>query len=132
MSFQSRLINDDNVLVKSPFNYIGGKYKYLNQLFKYFPQDINCMVDVFGGGFNVGVNTKCKSVWYNDQLTPLVELLEYLTRHTTKHILSYIEDTIKLYDLNKTDKSSFNVFREKYNNDKVKCPLDLLFYSYCF
>ena len=43
--------------IKSPLNYIGGKYKLLPQLMQYFPTN-NIFVDLFSGGFNVGINVK--------------------------------------------------------------------------
>lgn len=36
--------------IRSPLNYIGGKYKLLPQILKYFPTDINCFIDLFCGG----------------------------------------------------------------------------------
>ncbi len=35
--------------LKSPLNYIGGKYKLLPQLTEYFPKNINTFVDLFSG-----------------------------------------------------------------------------------
>jgi len=43
----------DNKIIKSPLNYIGGKYKILNQILPLFPENINCFVDLFAGGCNV-------------------------------------------------------------------------------
>ena len=42
--------------VKSPLNYIGGKYKLLSQISPKFPENIEVFFDVFAGGCNVGVN----------------------------------------------------------------------------
>ena len=50
--------------IKSPLNYIGGKYKLLPQLMRYFPTDINTFVDLFSGGFNVGINVKSNRTIY--------------------------------------------------------------------
>ena len=44
--------------VKSPLNYIGGKYKLLPEILPLFPENIGNFVDLFGGGFNVGANVK--------------------------------------------------------------------------
>ncbi|MCA6072875.1 MAG: DNA adenine methylase [Endomicrobium sp.] len=35
--------------IKSPLNYIGGRYKILSQMVPLFPKDINCFVDLFAG-----------------------------------------------------------------------------------
>lgn len=90
-----------------------------------FPLEISTMVDVFGGGFNVGVNSTASKIIYNDQVTPLVELMEYFYNHTGTEIVEYIHRTIKDYNLTKTDKDSFNEFRSEYNNSEIRNPLDL-------
>ena len=50
----------------------------LSQIIPLFPKNIQTFVDLFGGGFNVGINVKADKIIYNDQLTPLVELFQYL------------------------------------------------------
>ena len=41
--------------LKCPFNYIGGKHRVLPQLFTAFPTNNDIFLDMFGGGFNVGI-----------------------------------------------------------------------------
>lgn len=36
--------------IKSPLNYVGGKFKLLPQLMPLFPQNISKFIDIFGGG----------------------------------------------------------------------------------
>ena len=54
--------------IKSPLNYVGGKYKLLSQILPLFPSNINTFVDLFGGGGNVIVNVKAEHCIYNDIL----------------------------------------------------------------
>ena len=56
----------DKKLIQSPLNYTGGKYKLLPQILPLFPDNIDCFVDLFCGGCNVGINIDAKSVIYND------------------------------------------------------------------
>ena len=42
--------------IKSPLNYVGGKFKILDDVLPLFPEKVNTCIDLFGGGFNVGVN----------------------------------------------------------------------------
>ena len=49
--------------IKSPLNYVGGKYKLLDQIIPLFPSDIDTFVDLFAGGFNVGINVKAKKLF---------------------------------------------------------------------
>src|SRR5699024_3366332 len=52
--------------IKSPLNYIGGKYKLLEQIIPLFPNDINIFLDLFSGGANVGINVKANKYIFND------------------------------------------------------------------
>ena len=112
------------IFIKCPFNYIGGKYKLIDQLFEYFPRNISTFIDLFGGGFNVGINIEAKKIIYNDQITPLVDLFKYLKNNPIEESISYIERTIEENKINKVDKESFLRFREKYNLSLTKNPLD--------
>ena len=43
-------------MMKSPLNYIGGKYRLLPQILPLFPKQINTFVDLFAGGLDVSIN----------------------------------------------------------------------------
>ena len=45
-----------NRYIKSPLNYTGGKYRLLDRILPAFPRDYCRFVDLFAGGFNVGIN----------------------------------------------------------------------------
>ena len=118
---------------KCPFNYIGGKHKILPQLFTVFPENNDIFVDMFGGGFNVGINSNASKIIYNDQLTPLVDLFKYLQDNSCEEIISYIENTIEEYNIKKEEKDGFLEFRDRYNSMEEKFPLDLyILISYSF
>ena len=38
-----------NKHIKSPLNYVGGKYKLLDKIIPLLPRNINTFVDLFGG-----------------------------------------------------------------------------------
>ena len=111
--------------LKCPFNYIGGKHKILPQLFTVFPEHNDIFIDIFGGGFNVGINSNASKIIYNDRLTPLVELFHYFQENSSNNIINYIENTIKENNIKKDEKEGFLKFREKYNRSDEKFPLDL-------
>ena len=130
---QVRLVplNDTYEYIKSPLNYTGGKYKYLEEIIPLMNLN-NTIVfyDVFGGGFNVGLNTPSDTVYYNDLNTPIMELLEFLKNNQKDYCITYIHNRINEYGLSKTDKESFKKFREDYNKqDRGFCPLDLFILS---
>ena len=86
----------NNDFVKSPLNYIGGKYKVLNQIVPLFPQKINTFVDLFGGGFNVGVNINATNIVYNDVIEPLCELMEYFYSESSDEVIKKLEHNIDI------------------------------------
>jgi len=117
-----------NIYIKSPLNYIGGKYKILPQILPHFPANINCFVDLFAGGANVGINIKAKKIILNDNLIYLIDLYEYLSVNPIDETLSYIEKIINKFQLTLINTEGFNNLRIQYN--KTKKPLDLLILSF--
>ncbi|MDD5959044.1 MAG: Dam family site-specific DNA-(adenine-N6)-methyltransferase [Methanobrevibacter wolinii] len=126
LNFQNFQFNNKpkRKFLKSPFNYIGGKYKILPQLYENFPLKVNTFVDLFGGGFNVGINSNANKIIYNDQITPLVNLFKYLNTHEYSNVVKYINNQIRKFNIKKDEKEGYLKFR-KYYNTKSNNPLDL-------
>lgn len=103
--------------IKSPLNYVGGKYKLLPQILPLFPNDIRVFVDLFGGGFNVGVNTDSKYTIYNDSEKHVVELMKYLSETDVDKSLVEINNFIERFNLSKENAEGFNQLRDYYNNE---------------
>lgn len=103
--------------IKSCCNYQGGKYKLLSQIIPLFPDNINTFVDLFGGGFNVGINVKADRVIYNDLESHVVELLEYLKEHDTDKLLEEIDLLIEKYKLTKENSEGYLDLRNYYNKE---------------
>ncbi|MCA6084996.1 DNA adenine methylase [Candidatus Endomicrobiellum agilis] len=121
----------NNCFIKSPFNYIGGKYKILHQIMPLFPKDINCFIDLFVGGGNVGLNVSAKKIILNDNLIHLIELYKKLQKTPLKKVLKHIHNRIDEYSLSLTNKDGYVKLRKFYN--ETKDPLDLfLLISYSF
>lgn len=108
---------------------MGGKYKLLPQILPLFPNQINTFVDLFGGGFNVGINVNAQKVYYNDLLIQVVDMLEYFKTHSIDEMLSQIDLWIDKYQLSKTNQEGYLKFREYYNSNKN--PL-VLYTLVCF
>ena len=89
-------------LVKSPLNYIGGKYKLLKQILPLFPDNIDTMVDLFCGGCNVGVNVNANRIIAIDKLDVLINLMKIFKELNTHHIINEIEDNIRKFNLSNT------------------------------
>lgn len=102
--------------IKSPLNYVGGKYKLLKEILPLFSKDTHTFVDLFGGGFNVGVNVEANRIIYNDICESVVDFLRYLSENNIKEILSEIDEYIENYNLTKENKEGYLQLREDYNN----------------
>lgn len=103
-------------LVKSPMNYIGGKYKLLPQILPLFPNKISMFYDVFGGGASVSLNVNSEFVYYNDIVPYVSNMFNDLKGKSIEECLKEIERVIKKYSLSKTNKEGFLKLRKDYNN----------------
>ena len=100
----------DTQLIQSPLNFTGGKYKLLPQILPLFPQGINCFVDLFCGGCNVGINIDSNSVVYNDideHLFYLFNTFKNLDKEVTFELIFKI---IKDYDLSLVCENGYDYY----------------------
>lgn len=131
------VINVNQLYIKSPLNYIGGKYKILNQIIPKFPKKINTFVDLFGGGFNVGINVDADTIIYNDVIEPLCELINYFSNTAVDEVINKLEKNIESNGLDKENTDAFLKLRNKYNHsiyiyedDKIIDFYTLILYSF--
>jgi adenine-specific DNA-methyltransferase len=105
--------------IESPLNYSGGKFKMLNFIQENLPDNINTFVDLFGGGFNVGVNIiNANSIIYNDYNIYVKNLIKKLYTTDIDYIFSYIEGFIKKYNLS-YGSSGYYDLRKFYNSVEI-------------
>ena len=116
----------DKPIIKSPLNYIGGKYKLLPQLLPLMPDDIKVFVDLFGGGFNVGINVNSERVIYNDIVYQVADLMKKLSETNNEQIISHIRNRIDEFSLSKTNADGFYRFRDLYNKEPMSLDLYVL------
>lgn len=115
--------------IKSPLNYTGGKYKLLEKILRILPARSNQFVDLFAGGFNVGVNVSADVIFANDHISYLIELYEFIQKTPTSEIIQKINQTIAKYSLNQQNTEGYNALRADYN--KSPSPL-ILFILSCY
>lgn len=101
--------------IKSPLNYTGGKYKILQPILNSFPDNIDTFVDLFAGGFNVGINSHAKKVLCNDHIGYLIELYEYLTVSNLNDVVFAIKEIIQEFSLSLQNGEGYNALRSRYN-----------------
>lgn len=102
-------------LIKSPMNYIGGKFRILPQLLERFPNKINMFYDVFGGGGSVSLNVKAEHIYYNDIVNYIGDMFSNLQQEETVRAINKIHKVIDTYELSKTNLDGFNTLRDDYN-----------------
>lgn len=111
------------IFTKAPFNYIGNKYRIIDKIQEYFPRRINTMVDLFCGGCDVVINTSANFRHANDINFFVVEICREIQNNKIDFILSYIDETIRVWGLTKEDREAYIKFRDYYN--VTRNPLDL-------
>lgn len=128
-NIQIGFFEDKRNFVKSPLNYTGGKFKLLPNIFELVPENINTFYDVFGGGFNVGINAIANKIVYNDMNNYLGEMFNYFKTNDFETVVKDIKKVIKKYDLSLSNNEGYNLLRKDYN--EKPCPL-YLFVLTCY
>ena len=109
-------MRNKNKLIKSPMNYVGGKYKLLPQILPLFPSEVNTFVDLFCGGFNVGINVNADKIIGNDLCREVIEVYQGIQREGLENSLRLVKSQINKYDLSKTNEEGFKDIRNFYND----------------
>ena len=112
-----------NKFIKSPWNYIGNKYRQLPFLFSHFPEHCETFVDVFSGGMDVALNIRhqkrASGIICNDINSYIMKAHFDFSRYSTEEILSTIQNIIHDYQL-KISGGFFEKLREHYNRMERK------------
>lgn len=109
--------------VKSPLNYIGGKYKLLDKIIPLFPTEIETFVDLFAGGGDVFINSKADKFVVNDIMFPVIGIFKDLSLMDTESIFLGIDDLIRKYELSKSNREGYNHLRNNYNKEPSSIKL---------
>lgn len=102
--------------IKSPLNYTGNKYRILNQIEKYFPEKISCMIDLFCGGATVGLNVDADKIIFVDNNERVLNLLEFLSKQDFNAFLSKCEKIIDKYSLSYSYRDGYKYYRLQCSN----------------
>jgi len=100
----------ERILIQSPLNYTGGKFKLLNQLLPHFPNKIDTFVDLFCGGCNVGVNINADHVIFNDNSPHLLYLYNTFKNLGKESVLTMINDVIGQYGLSRSTENGYDFY----------------------
>lgn len=104
--------------IKCPLNYTGGKYKILSAIFENLPEKADTFVDMFAGGFNVGINANADRIICNDHIHYIIELYQYFRHTDVKEIISAVKERISEFELSQKNTEGYNALRQRYNENK--------------
>lgn len=132
----------------SPIFYMGNKKKLVKKgLIELFPQEINTMVDLFGGSGVVSMNTKANMYYIGDKDDNLVSLYNLFKYKDSDTIINHIWARVEEFGLSKERtrrcdfigregivekyKKAYMNFRKFYNGNKnILDFYTLMFYSF--
>lgn len=88
-------------MIRSPFFYVGDKYKLMPQLSNFFPSNIIRLIEPFSGGGSVFLNTKAIEYLENDTDKYMINLHKYLFsfKNNRNKFFDKLEKTIIKYGL---------------------------------
>lgn len=124
----------EEVVYESPLNYIGSKAKLIPDI-RLNLKSTTSFIDVFGGGFNVGVNSSSENIYYNDINFIVKELIESFRTYDTYSYITYVKKFIEKHQLEKGNKDTYLSTRDYYNslpdNKKdIRMLFALILYSF--
>lgn len=101
---------------KSPLNYIGGKYKMLPKIMRFFPRQMNNMYDLFAGGCDVCTNINANRIFANDINFFVIDIYRAFQNLTIEELLTSIDRIIAQWQLSMTNEAGYLALREHYNS----------------
>ncbi|WP_242345885.1 DNA adenine methylase [Mucispirillum schaedleri] len=105
------------VIYESPLNYIGSKAKIVKDIKRILPSKANSsFIDVFGGGFNMGINSEFNHVIYNDINFFVTDLIKSFYTYDTYQYLLYIKKITDKFGLEKANGKAYIAARNYYNS----------------
>ena len=124
----------NEVIYESPLNYIGNKAKLIPDIHNFLVHK-PIFVDLFGGGFNVGINSSSNTIYYNDINFIVKDLLESFKKYDTYNYITYVKKFIEKHHLEKGNKKTYVAARDYYNNlpdnkKDIRMLYALILYSY--
>ncbi len=106
----------EQINYESPLNYIGSKSKMITEIKNNLPDNFDSFIDLFGGGFNVGINIEKENIFYNE-INPFVkELVESFRIYDTYEYLLFMNRIIKKFKLEKANSKGYLKVRNFYNS----------------
>lgn len=101
---------EKQLLIQSPMNYLGGKFKLLKQILPEFPRNIHNFLDLFAGGGNVGINVTANAITLNDSNPSLYGIYNLFKNKDKKELFASIQKIIIKYSLSESSKYGYDYY----------------------
>ncbi len=107
-------------IIRSPFFYVGDKFKLMNQIKEHFPREIKRFIEPFVGGGTVFLNTDAKEYLLNDIDKNICDIhkMLILNSNNPKSFFDKSKKLIKKYGLSKSFLE--DIVPQKLRKDHVK------------
>lgn len=92
----------NTIIRKTPFNYSGNKFKLIEKLKLYIPENIDTFYDLFAGGCTVSINVSANKIVANDINKHLVSLFQCLQSESKNGFIAKINELIDTYGFSKS------------------------------
>ena len=119
----------NEIVYESPLNYSGSKASIIDKIMSNLPENFTTFYDVFGGGFNVGINIEAEKIIYNDINFKVGDLISSFKKYDTYQSLMFIQRKIKKYDLQPGNSEAYKKIRSYYNGLPVDKKSSRLLYT---
>lgn len=113
-----------NKIIRSPFFYVGDKYKLVKEIKQYFPTEINRFIEPFAGGGSVFLNVQANKYILND-IDKYVFLLHNFLIKQSKRPKKFFDEVVRIileYNLSRS-------FKEDIVPNELKLKFKKTYYA---
>lgn len=101
--------------IGSPLNYVGNKFKLLDEIYSILPNNINTIIEPFCGSALVSLNSNCKNIILNDSSIYTIQLLNYFKNNSAEIIIQKTEEIIREYGFTDTFHNGYKIYPTEKN-----------------
>ncbi len=102
--YHGSIMKSDTSIKRSPFFYVGDKFKLIKEIKQYFPEKIDSFAEPFLGGGSVFLNVDAKKHFVNDIDINVINLHKYLANSSKKEkeFFGKIKKIVQRYNLSRS------------------------------
>lgn len=108
-------------ILRSPFFYVGDKYKLISEIRQFFPQEIDTFVEPFVGGGSVFMNVQANAYYLNDIDPYVIKLHKHLSKcsDNSDKLFALVDKMVCKYGLSRSYKEDVIPYELKQTHKKT-------------